>query len=226
MSILHTHTRTRAHTHTHTHTTVLWPFVRDYPGRPVPEETFTHSHPSWSSDILYQLLPSTTICSILFVQFTCLTVLFQNLSPCSLWSSSWSWTLYFTHAHTIAACFAVIPMLCHLFLISLSISLSLCSLLGNLSFSLLLDTTDWKYHMSCQFVPFPVTLDDLEGRSFAICMTLSSAIWQTFVQHFARLQLTWRVMRSLSDSRASYCTYNAVTFIGNAAACNQGPKVR
>jgi len=28
--------------------------VWDYPGRPVPEETPTHSHPSWSSDILYQ----------------------------------------------------------------------------------------------------------------------------------------------------------------------------
>jgi len=23
---------------------VLWPFVWDYPGEPVPEETFTHSH--------------------------------------------------------------------------------------------------------------------------------------------------------------------------------------
>jgi len=31
------------HTHTHTHTTtVLQPFVRDYPGEPVPEETITH----------------------------------------------------------------------------------------------------------------------------------------------------------------------------------------
>jgi len=25
-----------------TTTTVLWPFVRDYPGEPVPEETLTH----------------------------------------------------------------------------------------------------------------------------------------------------------------------------------------
>jgi len=30
------------HTHAHTHTTVLRPFVRDYPGEPVPEETRTH----------------------------------------------------------------------------------------------------------------------------------------------------------------------------------------
>jgi len=36
-------------------------------GGPVPEETFTHSHPSWSSDILYQLPPSATIHSILFI---------------------------------------------------------------------------------------------------------------------------------------------------------------
>jgi len=28
--------------HTITTTTVLWPFVRDYPGEPVAEETLTH----------------------------------------------------------------------------------------------------------------------------------------------------------------------------------------
>ena len=80
-----------------THTTVYRPFVRDYPGRPVPEETFTftHSHPSSSSDSLYQLPPSTTIYSILLVQFTWLTVLFHNLVPCLLWSSSWSGAVYF-----------------------------------------------------------------------------------------------------------------------------------
>ena len=48
-----------------TTTTVLWPFVRDYPGDPVPEETITHSHLSCSSTILYQLPPSTTIHSII-----------------------------------------------------------------------------------------------------------------------------------------------------------------
>jgi len=62
----------------HSHTTVYRPFVRDCPGRPVPEETFTHSHPSWSSDILYQLPPFTAILVVLFVQFTCLTVFFNN----------------------------------------------------------------------------------------------------------------------------------------------------
>ena len=29
--------------------TILRPFDRDNPGRPVPEETFTYSHPSWST---------------------------------------------------------------------------------------------------------------------------------------------------------------------------------
>jgi len=36
--------------HTHNHFTAL-EFVRDNPGEPVPEETFTHSHLSWSSII-------------------------------------------------------------------------------------------------------------------------------------------------------------------------------
>ena len=96
-------------THTHTRLTA-------YTGRPVPEVTLTHSHPSWSMDILYHLPPFTTIYSIIYVQFTCLTVLSDNLSPGPLWSSSWSWTLYFilhaflhpviiffaAHAHTNA----------------------------------------------------------------------------------------------------------------------------
>jgi len=48
---------------------VLRPFVRDYPGEPVPEETFTHPS-SWSSSNFYQLLPSTTIHSNLPVQIS------------------------------------------------------------------------------------------------------------------------------------------------------------
>jgi len=64
-----------------TTTTVLWSFVWDYTGELVPEETFTHSHVSRSSIILYQLPTSTTIHSILPVQFTCLTVFLHNLCP-------------------------------------------------------------------------------------------------------------------------------------------------
>jgi len=41
--------------------------VRHYPDEPVPEKTFTHP-PSWSSPNLYQLLPSTTIHSVLPAQ--------------------------------------------------------------------------------------------------------------------------------------------------------------
>ena len=53
------------------------------------------THPSWSLDILYHLPPFTTIHGNLFVQFTSLIVLSDNLSPGPLWSSSWPWTLSF-----------------------------------------------------------------------------------------------------------------------------------
>jgi len=109
---------------THT-TTVLWPFVRDYPGEPIPEETFTRP-PSWPSSNLYQLLPSTTIHSILLVQITCLAIfLHKPLSTSSLvyllvWSppphipyisSPNQCLLSATHAHTIATCFAIVSRL-------------------------------------------------------------------------------------------------------------------
>jgi len=73
--------------------------------------------------------------SILLVQFSCLTVFLNNLSPRPLWSTSWSGAidlilhtflhqtkslLFTTHAHTITTCFAVVPILYHLFLVSLS----------------------------------------------------------------------------------------------------------
>ena len=82
----------------HTHTQpfhVLWSGtsrVGRYQKKHSPTQT-----PSWSSDILYHLPPFTMIHNILFIQFTFLTVLFDNLSPGPLWSSSWSWTLYFMH---------------------------------------------------------------------------------------------------------------------------------
>ena len=43
-------------------------FVRDNPGEPVPEETFTHSHLSWLSIVPYLLHPSNTIHGILPIQ--------------------------------------------------------------------------------------------------------------------------------------------------------------
>jgi len=90
-----------------TTTTVLRPFVRDYPGEPVPEETLTHP-PSWSSSNLYQLLPSTTIHSNLLVQITCLAIFLHNLFPCRLWSTSWSGALHLifhTFLHPISVFF-------------------------------------------------------------------------------------------------------------------------
>jgi len=102
--------------------------VCDYPGEPVPEETFTHSHLCSSSIILYQLPPSTTIHSILPVQFMCLTVFLHNLSPSHFWSPSWSEILYFIlhFFHPIVVFFsqhmsipskhiAIVPRLCDLF---------------------------------------------------------------------------------------------------------------
>ena len=69
-------------THAHgTHTQPFYgslDFVRDNPDEP--EETFTHSHLSWSSDIAYLLSPSITIHGILSVQLTRLTVFSTILS--------------------------------------------------------------------------------------------------------------------------------------------------
>jgi len=94
-----------------TTTTSLRPFVRDYPGEPVPEDTLTHPQ-SWSSSNLYQLLSSTTIHSILPAQTACLAIFLHNLCPCRLWSTSSSEAL-----HLI---FAVVSTLYHLFLVFLS----------------------------------------------------------------------------------------------------------
>ena len=102
----------------------------------------THTHPDQRTSLINFI---TTIHSTLCVQFTCLTVLFDNFTRSSLvllvvldpllhtpCISSPNHHLFFAaHSHTIAACSAVIPMLCHLYLVSLS------SLLGNLSFSLM-----------------------------------------------------------------------------------------
>ena len=89
---------THTHTHTHTHTQPFYScmdFVWDNPGEPVPEETFTVWHLSWSSIVLYLLLPYTTIHGILPVQSTCLTVFFHYLSPSFLWSTCWPGALHF-----------------------------------------------------------------------------------------------------------------------------------
>jgi len=78
------------HTHTHTHTKVYGSldFVWDNPGEPALEETFAHSHLSWSSIVPDLLHPSSMIHGILCVQFMHPTVFFHNLSPTFPWSTS------------------------------------------------------------------------------------------------------------------------------------------
>ena len=53
---VYVHTHTHTHTHTHSHFYGSVEFVRDNPGKSVPEETFNRSHQSWSSIVPY-LLP-------------------------------------------------------------------------------------------------------------------------------------------------------------------------
>jgi len=95
--------------------------------------------PSWSSSNLHQLLPSTTIHSILLVQFTCLAIFLYNLFPCPLWSTSWSGALHLifhTFLHPITSFFcSTYPYHRNLYCCSINIissipSLSLNSLLG------------------------------------------------------------------------------------------------
>jgi len=54
-------TSTHCPTITTATTTVLRPFIRDYPGEPVTEETFTHSHLSWSTTTRTRTTTTTTI---------------------------------------------------------------------------------------------------------------------------------------------------------------------
>ena len=94
------------HTHTHNRLTAFGP------GQPRWAGTRRNIHPLTPILIIGHPLstsPFTTIHSILCVQFTCLTVLFDNLSAGPLWSSSWSWNLNFilhTFLHPIIIFFS------------------------------------------------------------------------------------------------------------------------
>ena len=105
------HTHAHAHAHTLRQTTVLQlpGFCPGQPGEPVQEETFTHSHLSWTSIIPYLFPPSVMIYVILPIQFTCLTVFLHNLCPSFIWSTSWPGTLQFivhTFLHPIIVFFS------------------------------------------------------------------------------------------------------------------------
>ena len=113
-----------------TTTIVLWPFVRDYPGEPVPPPTHhPDHHPVFIS--FFHLLQS--IASSLFKlrawQSFCTTslhVLFslplgqEPSTSYSYISSPNQCLLFAAHAHTIATWFAVVSILSHLFLVFLS----------------------------------------------------------------------------------------------------------
>ena len=95
----------------------------------------------------------------------CLTVLFDNLSPGPLWSSSWSWTLYFVlHFFTQSSSSfrSTCPyqrslFSCNTNAMSSILNLSLSSLLGNLSFSLIPHPPDHSHLclLKCHLIFFP-----------------------------------------------------------------------
>jgi len=128
-------------------TIILWlsGLYLGQPGEPVPEETFTHSHQSWSSIILYLLLPSFTIHGIHLVQFTCLTVFFHNLCPSFLGllvglAPSTSCSIHF-FTQSLSSFHSTCPYHHNLFCCSIEImsfnpSLSLNPLLATVSFCL------------------------------------------------------------------------------------------
>jgi len=60
--------------------------------------------------------------------------------------------------------------------------------------TLLLRTTNRKYHMAYLFVPFPMTLNDLEGY------LPNAGLNECNSTNCARFQLTRRVARSVGDS--------------------------
>jgi len=109
----------QADTHSHTHT-YNWDVVQHNLGEPVPEETFTHSHSSWSSIIpicflhLLRSMASSLFSSRALQSFSTISLqVFFGLplglahSTSSPYISSPNDYLFFaTHAHTIATCFA------------------------------------------------------------------------------------------------------------------------
>jgi len=108
--------------HTHTHPFYGCGFCQDNQGEPIAEETFTHSHLSWSSLICFlHLLWSTASCSVYmpdslflwsFTKFSLVYLLAWHPQLHTPYMSPPNHCLLFTaHAHTIATCFAAVPRL-------------------------------------------------------------------------------------------------------------------
>ena len=145
------HTYTLSHTHNTQHTQPFYisrNYVRDNTDEPVPGETFTHSHLSWSSVIPYLLPPSITIHGILPVQYT--VHAWQSFSTISLQvffglplglAPSTSYSIHF-FTKLLSSFQSTCPYHRNLFCCSTEImssnsSLPLNSLLGTLSCSLM-----------------------------------------------------------------------------------------
>jgi len=143
---------------------------------------------------------------ILCVQFTCLTVLFDNLCPGPLWSSSWSWTLYFMHyafLHPVVIFFLqhmpvpTQPVLLQYqyYVIYSTPSLSLSSLFGNLS-----SVQPSSHNHNNPFLGSPVVNEE----------TMRPSLWWTLWAPFSALTLLvgWRegcVQSSLLEQVEEEC---------------------
>jgi len=76
--------------YTHTHIQLLYGwmnFVRDNPGKPVREETFTHLHLSWSSIVFYLLYPAAFIAAFCVLNhiLIVMSVLTIHHLLCNIW---------------------------------------------------------------------------------------------------------------------------------------------
>ena len=169
----------------------------------MPEETFTHLHPSSSPNILYQLPPSTTIHGILLVHFTCLTVLFHNFCPgfwcvmcCKLTDTTCSWPCFDADGVAVTASFprrlrtlwcwvydhCLLPQRSHLWTETASTSATSASVMTIPQTSVSYSPRDWKmhigfwtvYYLYLYFVRAAVALD------FIHMTASSSALWSRF----------------------------------------------
>ena len=124
-----THARTHTHTHTHTHTqnhfTALWILsgtteVSRHQNKHSPTHTYrSHQSPLICFIHLIRSTASSLFNPLAWQSFSTISlqVFFGQplgLAPSTLYSNHC--LLFATHAHTIAACFAVVPRLCHLVL--------------------------------------------------------------------------------------------------------------
>ena len=102
-----------------TTTAILRPFVPDYPSEPGPEVTFSHSHLSWSTIILYLLPPSTiSLFKLCAWQSFCITSV-QVFFGLSL-APSTSYSIYFL-TQSLSSFRNTCPYQCNLFCCSTNI---------------------------------------------------------------------------------------------------------